>query len=210
MDYEIYNFDCVVDRHDTCATKFEEMDEKFGRHDLLPFWIADMDFEACPAIIEALRTRLNHAVLGYTMPPEQFWASICSWLRRRHAWNVGTDEITFLPGLKKGLGLTINFFTRPGDAIVIQPPVYHSFRSVIEGNGRRVVTNPLRLGPDGRYSMDFDGLRELIAREKPAMMFLCNPHNPIGLQWDAQTLRRVASLCREAGMVLVSDESTAT
>ena len=206
MDYEIYNFDCVVDRHDTCATKFEEMDEKFGRHDLLPFWIADMDFEACPAIIEALRTRLNHAVLGYTMPPEQFWASICSWLRRRHAWNVGTDEITFLPGLKKGLGLTINFFTRPGDAIVIQPPVYHSFRSVIEGNGRRVVTNPLRLGPDGRYSMDFDGLRELIAREKPAMMFLCNPHNPIGLQWDAQTLRRVASICREAGMVLVSDE----
>ena len=206
MDYEIYNFDCVVDRHDTCATKFEEMDEKFGRHDLLPFWIADMDFEACPAIIEALRTRLNHAVLGYTIPPEQFWASICSWLRRRHAWNVGTDEITFLPGLKKGLGLTINFFTRPGDAIVIQPPVYHSFRSVIEGNGRRVVTNPLRLGPDGRYSMDFDGLRELIAREKPAMMFLCNPHNPIGLQWDAQTLRRVASICREAGMVLVSDE----
>lgn len=206
MDYEIYNFDCVVDRHDTCATKFEEMDEKFGRHDLLPFWIADMDFEACPAIIEALRTRLNHAVLGYTMPPEQFWASICSWLRRRHAWNVGTDEITFLPGLKKGLGLTINFFTRPGDAIVIQPPVYHSFRSVIEGNGRRVVTNPLRLGPDGRYSMDFDGLRELIAREKPAMMFLCNPHNPIGLQWDAPTLRRVASICRDAGMVLVSDE----
>lgn len=206
MDYEIYNFDCVVDRHDTCATKFEEMDEKFGRHDLLPFWIADMDFEACPAIIEALRTRLNHAVLGYTIPPEQFWASICSWLRRRHAWNVGTDEITFLPGLKKGLGLTINFFTRPGDAIVIQPPVYHSFRSVIEGNGRRVVTNPLRLGPDGRYSMDFDGLRELIAREKPAMMFLCNPHNPIGLQWDAQTLRRVASICRDAGMVLVSDE----
>lgn len=206
MDHEIYNFDCVVDRHDTCATKFEEMDEKFGRHDLLPFWIADMDFEACPAIIEALRTRLNHAVLGYTMPPEQFWASICSWLRRRHAWNVGTDEITFLPGLKKGLGLTINFFTRPGDAVVIQPPVYHSFRSVIEGNGRRVVTNPLRLGPDGRYSMDFDGLRELIAREKPAMMFLCNPHNPIGLQWDAPTLRRVASICREAGMVLVSDE----
>ncbi len=206
MDHEIYNFDCVVDRHDTCATKFEEMDEKFGRHDLLPFWIADMDFEGCPAIIEALRTRLNHAVLGYTMPPEQFWASICSWLRRRHAWNVGTDEITFLPGLKKGLGLTINFFTRPGDAIVIQPPVYHSFRSVIEGNGRRVVTNPLRLGPDGRYSMDFDGLRELIAREKPSMMFLCNPHNPIGLQWDAQTLRRVASICREAGMVLVSDE----
>lgn len=206
MEKIVYNFDCVVDRHATCATKFDEMDEKFGRHDLLPFWIADMDFEACPAIIGALRDRLNHAVLGYTMPPEQFWGSITGWLERRHGWRVGTDEITFLPGLKKGLGLSINFFTRPGDAIVIQPPVYHSFRSVIEGNGRRVVTNPLVLNAEGEYCMDFEGLEALIERERPSMMFLCNPHNPIGLQWDAETLRRVAHICREAGMVLVSDE----
>lgn len=108
MNVEKYNFDCVVDRHDTCATKFEEMDAKFGRHDLLPFWIADMDFQACPHIIEALRNRLNHAVLGYTTPPAEFWESICSWLRRRHGWSVGHDEITFLPGLKKGLSLCIN------------------------------------------------------------------------------------------------------
>lgn len=206
MKEEIYNFDCVVDRHDTCATKFEEMDAKFGRHDLLPFWIADMDFQACPCIIEALRNRLNHAVLGYTTPPEDFWESITSWLRRRHDWHVKHDEITFLPGLKKGLSLCINFFTRPGDAVVIQPPVYHSFRTVIEGNGRRVVNNPLVLDKDGRYMMDFDGLCELIEREHPAMMFVCNPHNPIGLQWDADTLRRVVSICKAHGIVLISDE----
>lgn len=205
MKEEIYNFDCVVDRHDTCATKFEEMDAKFGRHDLLPFWIADMDFPACPCIIEALRNRLNHAVLGYTTPPGEFWESITSWLLRRHGWSVSHDEITFLPGLKKGLSLCINFFTRSGDAVLIQPPVYHSFRTVIEGNGRRAVYNPLLLR-DGRYEMDFDGLEDVIAREHPAMMFVCNPHNPIGLQWDASTLARVASVCKAHGMVLVSDE----
>ena len=200
-----YDFDCIVDRHNTCATKLEEMDLKFGRHDLLPFWIADMDFPACPCIIEALRKRLDHTVLGYTTPPAEFWESITAWLGRRHGWSVEHSEITFLPGLKKGLSLCINFFTRPGDAVVIQPPVYHSFRSVIEGNGRRVVTNPLVLR-GGSYAMDFDGLSAVLRRERPAMMILCNPHNPIGLQWDAGSLRRVASLCREHGVVLVSDE----
>lgn len=206
MNVEKYNFDCVVDRHDTCATKFEEMDAKFGRHDLLPFWIADMDFQACPCIIEALRNRLNHAVLGYTTPPAEFWESICSWLERRHGWKVTHEEITFLPGLKKGLSLCINFFTKPGDSIVIQPPVYHSFHSVIEGNGRRVANNPLRINSEGRYEMDFDGLLKVIDAEHPSMMFVCNPHNPIGIQWDADTLRRVAAICKEHGMVLISDE----
>ncbi len=182
------------------------MVEKFGRGDLLPFWIADMDFEAPPCILDALRSRLDQRVLGYTTVPEDFWQSIASWLGRRHGWNVDTGEITFLPGLKKGLSLCINFFSRPGDKVIIQPPVYHSFRSVIEGNGRRVAVNPLILGDDGSYSMDFDGLSELIRHEKPAMMLLCNPHNPVGQQWSASTLRRVASLCRQHGIVLVSDE----
>ncbi len=206
MSEEKYNFDCVVDRHDTCATKFEEMDRKFGRHDLLPFWIADMDFQACPAIIEALRNRLNHTVLGYTTPPQEFWGSISTWLRTRHGWDVANDEVTFMPGLKKGLSLCINYFTEPGDAVVIQPPVYHSFHSVIEGNGRRVANNPLRRTDDGRYVMDFDGLVKVIHTERPSMMIVCNPHNPIGLQWDAETLRRVAEICRDNGVVLVSDE----
>lgn len=206
MNTVIYNFDNIVDRHNTDATKIEEMSVKFGRCDLLPFWIADMDFEACPCILEALRKRLDQGVLGYTTVPEAFWKSITSWLERRHHWYVETNEITFLPGLKKGLSLCINFFSKPGDKIIIQPPVYHSFRSVIEGNGRVVATNPLIREADGRYRMDFDGLSELIRRERPALMFLCNPHNPVGLQWDADTLRRVAAICREHGVILISDE----
>ena len=201
-----YNFDNVVDRHDTCATKIEEMDRKFGRHDLLPFWIADMDFEACPCIIDALRRRLDHAVLGYTSAPIEFWDSIISWLDRRHGWHVRANDITFMPGLKKALSLCINYFSRPGDGVLIQPPVYHSFRSVIEGNGRRVVTNPLKLNSQGKYDMDFDGLESVIASQRPAMMIVCNPHNPIGLQWDKVSLARVASICRAHGIVLVSDE----
>ncbi len=206
MTQELYDFDRVVDRQHTCATKFDEMDARFGRHDLLPFWIADMDFPAPPCIIEALRNRLNHTVLGYTTPPADFWESITSWLHRRHGWPVDASEITFMPGLKKGLSLCINFFTRPGDKVVIQPPVYHSFRTVIEGNGRVVVTNPLLAGPEGSYSMDFDGLERLAEAELPAMMFVCNPHNPIGIQWDADTLRRVAGICHRHGIVLISDE----
>lgn len=206
MNNEIYNFDCVVDRHDTYATKFEEMDRKFGRHDLLPFWIADMDFQACPAIIDALRNRLNHTVLGYTTPPDEFWSSITSWLARRHDWHVANNEVTFMPGLKKALSLCINYFSRPGDAVVIQPPVYHSFRSVIEGNGRRVADNPLIHDAAGRYKMDIEGLIQVIHAERPTMMIVCNPHNPIGLQWDADTLSRVAEVCRDNGVVLVSDE----
>lgn len=206
MKEEIYNFDEVVDRHDTYATKFEEMDAKFGRHDLMPFWIADMDFPACPTIIESLRSRLNHPVLGYTTAPHEFWESIANWLRRRHGWSVEPEEITFLPGLKKGLSLCINFFTRPGDAIVIQPPVYHSFHSVIEGNGRRVAVNPLKLDASGNYAMDFDGLLDVIHRERPAMMFVCNPHNPVGIQWDSKTLARLASICYDHGIILISDE----
>ncbi len=201
-----YNFDNVVDRHNTDATKIEEMSVKFGRADLLPFWIADMDFEACPCILEALRKRLDQGVLGYTTVPESFWLSITSWLQRRHGWQVEPGEVTFLPGLKKGLSLCINFFSRPGDKVVIQSPVYHSFRSVIEGNGRKVATNPLLRDADGGYRMDFDGLSALIRRERPALMFLCNPHNPIGKQWDAGTLAKVASICRQHGVILISDE----
>lgn len=206
MNTEVYNFDIVVDRHHTNATKIEEMDHKFGRHDLLPLWIADMDFEACPCIIDALRRRLDHAVLGYTSAPAEFWQSITGWLQRRHGWSVHPYEVTFMPGLKKALSLCINYFSRPGDGVVIQPPVYHSFRSVIEGNGRKVLTNPLIINDAGAYVMDFAQLEALMEAEHPAMMIVCNPHNPIGLQWDAATLHRVAVTCRAHNVVLVSDE----
>lgn len=200
-----HNFNLEIDRRGTDATKYEELAEKFGRDDLLPLWIADMDFAVSPCIIEAMKRRLEHPVLGYTTAPREFWDSITGWLSHRHGWEVERDEIDFVPGVKKGLGLCINYFTRPGDKVLIQPPVYHSFKSVVEGNGRSVVTNPLKVSAEG-YEMDLDGLERAIATHRPAMMIICNPHNPIGLQWDAATLRRVAEICHSNRMVLISDE----
>ena len=206
MDTE-FDFDRVIDRRGTDATKYAELDEKFGRSDLLPLWIADMDFATPKPIIYALQDCLKKSILGYTTAPDAFWNSIVNWLDRRHNWTISRQSIDFVPGVKKGLGLCFNYFTRPGDKIVIQPPVYHSFKSVIEGNGRRVINNPLRF--DGKsYSMDFEGLRKIIAEEKPAMMIVCNPPTPIGIQWDRATLQQVVDICYDNGILLLSDESS--
>lgn len=200
-----YDFDQVIDRHGTCAMKYESLDLMFGRHDVTPLWIADLDFAVCPDIMDALRRRLEHPVLGYSAAPDSYWEAITDWLRRRHGISVSREELTFIPGVVKGIALAINYFTNRGDKVVIQPPVYHPFKMVIEGNQRQVIANPL-LNDGETYSMDLDGLQEIIDREHPKMLVLCNPHNPIGIQWDEETLRRLASMCHAAGMVVVSDE----
>lgn len=200
-----YDFDRVIDRHGTSAAKIDRLDAMFGRHDLTPLWIADLDFAVCPEITAALHARLNHPVLGYSDASESYWDSIISWNRKRHGFELSREDLAFIPGVVKGFALAVNYFTRPGDGVLIQPPVYTPFHTVVEGNGRRIVENPLLF--DGKsYSMDLDGLERLLRTEKPKMMILCNPHNPIGIQWDRPTLARLARLCREAGCVVVSDE----
>lgn len=200
-----YDFDRVIDRHGTSAAKIDRLDAMFGRHDLTPLWIADLDFAVCPEITAALHARLNHPVLGYSDASESYWDSIISWNRKRHGFGLSREDLAFIPGVVKGFALAVNYFTRPGDGVLIQPPVYTPFHTVVEGNGRRIVENPLLF--DGKsYSMDLDGLERLLREEKPKMMILCNPHNPIGIQWDCPTLARLARLCREAGCVVVSDE----
>lgn len=200
-----YNFDQTIDRRETDATKYVELTEKYGRNDLLPMWIADMDFQSPDAVREQLIACFRQPVLGYTTAPDSFWSSITDWLGKRHGWTVKREEIDFVPGLKKGLGLCLNYFTRPGDNIVIQPPVYHSFRSVIEGNGRHPIDNPL-LYDSTTYKMDFEGLEKIITDKKPVMMIICNPQNPVGIQWDRETLEKVVDICHRNKMILLSDE----
>lgn len=200
-----YNFDTVIDRRGTSSMKYEGLDAVFGRHDVSPLWIADLDFAVCPDIVKTLRQRLDHPILGYFACPDSYWNAVMSWLERRHGLKTEREQLAFIPGVVKGIGYAVNFFSRPGDRIVIQPPVYHPFRMVIEGNGRQVVENPLVFDGDN-YTMDLDGLEEAIIREKPTMMILCNPHNPIGIQWSAETLARVAAICRSHGVTVVSDE----
>ncbi len=170
-------------------------------------WIADMDFAAAPVITQALQRRLCHPILGYPSIPDSYPESIISWAKRRHNFNMTRDEIAFIPGVVKGIALCVNYFTRPGEGIIIQPPVYHPFKMVIEGNNRRVVNNPLVL--DDRtlsYSMDLEALEKSMSLPWVTMMILCNPHNPAGMQWSADTLSKVARLARKYGVRVVSDE----
>lgn len=200
-----YNFDNVINRQGTLAVKIDRMDRVFGRHDLTPLWIADLDFAVCPQITEALQSRLNHPVLGYSEASDGYWQSIIDWNIRRHGFAIAREELAFVPGVVKGIAYAVNFFTQQGDNVLIQPPVYTPFRTVVEGNKRNIVENPLVF--DGySYHMDLDGLEKVVAETKPKMMILCNPHNPIGIQWSARELMRVASIARRAGMIVVSDE----
>lgn len=202
-----YDFDRVVDRHGTCCTKFDELKSFFGKEDLQPLWIADMDFPVCPEITEALQRRIAHPIYGYSLPDGGYWESITAWLRRRHHWDVKREEMTFVPGVVKGIAFALNFFTKPGDKVLIQPPVYHPFRRLIEGNGRVAVLSPLKFSEEeNRFSMDLGQLEEDMRRERPKMMILCNPHNPIGLQWDKETLAKVGTIARKYGVIVISDE----
>lgn len=200
-----YNFDCIIDRHGTSAVKIDRLDAVFGRHDLTPLWIADLDFAVCPEITQALMKRLSHPVLGYSEASDGYWNSIIDWNKRRHGFDIARPELAFIPGVVKGIALCVNYFTKPGDGVIIQPPVYTPFRTVVEGNGRHVVENPLIFDGE-QYSMDLDGLERVIEEHKPRMMVLCNPHNPIGIQWDAPTMARLARICRQHNIIVVSDE----
>ena len=201
-----YDFSQVIDRRGTCTYKYGELVQDFGRDDLLPLWIADMDFAVCPEIVQAINCRTQHPIFGYTMPPAGYWQSIIDWQRERNGFEFTREEMCFIGGIVAGFGLVVNHFTRPGDKIVIQEPVYHPFKRVITGNGRVAVNNALKETPDGFYQMDLEGLERLFAAEKPRLMVVCNPHNPIGIAWDADTLKQVAALAHRYGVVLFSDE----
>lgn len=200
-----YNFDEIVDRSRTDAVKLDKLKALFGRDDLIPLWVADMDFKSPPAIIQALQERVLHGVFGYTLPSEEYTRSIVGWLNRRHDWQVDPLHINFVPGVVKGFAFAIDEFTEEGDKIIIQPPVYHPFRMVTRSLKREVVNNPLIL-EEGRYRMDFDGLRELASDEKCKMLILCSPHNPGGRVWTADELKELADICYQNNVLVISDE----
>ncbi len=200
-----YNFDEFIDRSSTDSVKLEKMKAIFGRDDLIPLWVADMDFRSPPAITNALIKRVEHGIFGYTLPSDAYTASIVSWLSRRHDWRVAEEDINFIPGVVKGFAFAIDEFTSKGDKIIIQPPVYHPFRLVTQALEREVVNNPLILD-DGGYRMDFDGLRKIVSENSCKMFILCNPHNPGGRVWTPDELYELSELCYSNNILVVSDE----
>lgn len=202
---ESYNFDTIIDRQGTNTVAIDGQKATFGRDGLMPLWVADMDFETPSFIVEALQQRLNHHLYGYTIVPDAYWQAVQQWLFDRHGWQVERQWLCYIPGIVKGIGMAVNVFTKPGDKIIIQPPVYHPFRLTPQGNGREVVFNPLICHDDGSYSMNFDHLKQIID-EKTKMLIVCNPHNPAGIVWPKEVLAQLAHICHEHGIIVISDE----
>jgi len=209
----MYNFDEIIDRRNTGTEKYEELDLMFGTRDVLPLWVADMDFRTPDFVTDAIRKRLEHPILSYTVIPDAYFPTISAWLERLHGWKVDPAHIRYMPGLVKAQAFILNYFLKKGDKIIIQPPVYHRFAQIPRTNGFETVVNPLRkvLDEDGfleRYEMDFDHLERIID-DKTRMLILCNPHNPSGRAWDRATLERLADITTRHGILVLSDEINA-
>lgn len=199
-----YNFDEIIDRKGTSSVKYDLCEPIFGTNDVMPLWVADMDFRTPDFIIDALKQRCEHPVFGYTLLPEALPETFCQWTEKRHAWTIVPEWTDFVPGIVTGINLAIQTFTRPGDKIIVQPPVYPPFFNAPQLNGRHVTWNQLK-EVNGRFEMDLETLEEQID-DRTTMMILSNPHNPGGRVWDRETLEQLAALCYRKGVLVISDE----
>ena len=198
-----YNFDEIIPRKNSDCLKYDKLQEMFGTDDALSMWIADMDFRTPPFVIEALRRRLDHEVLGYTFCSPQWKPAIQNWVSRHYGWDVKEEEIGFVGGIVPAISFAVQCFTAPNDKILIQPPVYHPYHHVVKDLGRTLVYNPLRL-VNGQFEIDFEDFERKIVGCK--LFLLCNPHNPGGRVWNADELVRIADICARNGVIVISDE----
>lgn len=192
-----YDFESVIDRHDTNSLKWDLFDDD------LPMWVADMDFKVAPAIEKAILRRATHPVYGYTVVPDNLFDAYIGWWNRRYDFEMSCEDMVYSIGVMPSISSMIRCLTDVGDSIVIQTPVYHVFFYVIEDNDRKVLENPL-IYENGQYRIDFDDLDEKLSESK--MMILCNPHNPIGKIWSESDLNRIGKLCKKHDVILISDE----
>lgn len=199
-----YNFDEIIDRKGTSAYKTDLCKVRFGSEDLLPMWVADMDFKSPDFIMEAIRKRAEHEVLGYTIRNKDFFTPILDWVEKKHKWTVDSRWIGFSPGILPGIVVAIRTFTNPGDKIIIQPPIYPPFMSMITNNGREIAYNQLVMN-NGRYEMDLEAL-EAVIDDKTKMLLLCSPHNPGGRVWTKEELIKLAEICQKHNVLVISDE----
>ena len=198
-----YNFDEVVCRKYTDALKLEALAPRWGRTDLLPMWVADMDFKTPPFIVEVMKKRMECEVFGYTVKPESWYEAIISWQKRRHKWTITKEMISFVPGVVPALAMAVQAFTQPGEKVMIQQPVYNPFAQVIRNNHRELVNCPLEL-KDGQYYINFKLFEKKI---KGCKLFLfCHPHNPGGRVWTREELKKVATICAQNNVIIVADE----
>lgn len=199
-----YDFDEIIDRAGTDCVKYDGLEKAFGVSDALPLWVADMDFKTPDFIMEAIKKRCEHEILGYTFPSASYYKAIVEWVRKRHNWAIAPEQITFLSGIVPALGHCLNALTEKGDKVLVQPPVYMPFHWIPQNLSRTLVYNHL-VESNGRYVMNYDELDRLMG-EGCKVMILCNPHNPGGRVWSREELLEVAGLSQKHGVLVISDE----
>jgi cystathionine beta-lyase len=200
----MWNFDEPAAREGTDCIKYDRREETFGVKDVIPMWVADMDFNTPDFVIESLRKRLEHEIYGYSFRPVDYYLSMISWIKSRHNWTVEKEWISFSPGIVPALNFCTLAFTHPGDNIIVQPPVYFPFFSAVETHGRNLIHNRLAES-EGRWVMDYDSLNALID-SKTKMIIISNPHNPVGRVWTPEELNNLADICLKNNIIIISDE----
>jgi cysteine-S-conjugate beta-lyase len=199
-----YNFDEIVNRKGTDCIKYDALSHYFGSADILPMWVADTDFRTPDFIMNAIRKRMEHEILGYTYRGEAFYDAVMDWVKRHHGWEIAREWISFTPGVVSALTIAILAFTEPGDKVIVQPPVYFPFFDCIRGTRRNVVENPLKI-TNGRFYFDLENLEKVID-SGTRMLLLCSPHNPGGMVWRREELEALHRVCQEKNVMIVSDE----
>jgi len=206
----MYNFDKKIDRRGTSSVKWDKVDEVFNREDIIPLWVADSDWETAPEIIESLKARVEHGVFGYTFPAEEYKNVIVDWYKKRYDWEIESDWITLLSGVVPGINIALRALTRPGDSVVVQPPVYYPFFSAVENNGNILLENQLVIKEENgrkKYKIDWLDLEKMI-RNNPgtSALIFCHPHNPVGRVWQLDELNKLLDIAEKYNLMIISDE----
>lgn len=200
----IFNFDQDIQRENTSSVKFDGREQYFGTSDVLPLWVADMDFAVPECVTRALQERINHPVFGYTLYPDSIYQSIIDWFQRRHQWTIQREWIVLAPGVVPSLFAAVKAFAKKGEGVIVQSPVYFPFFSAVTTNNRKLINNPLR-EINGRYEIDFEHL-EQCAKQGAKLLLLCTPHNPVGRVWSEAELQQVLEIARRYDLTILSDD----
>ena len=200
-----YDFDTIIERRGTNCAKYDIAARPDLEQDVLPMWVADMDFQTAPVILQRLNKIVEHGIFGYSSIGKEYFEAVSSWYRRRFDWEVQEDWLVRTPGVVFAIATAVRAFTKPGDHVLIQQPVYYPFGNVVRENGRIVVNNPLR-ETDGYYEIDFEDFEKKIVDNQVKLFILCSPHNPVSRVWKEEELRRIGDICVKHGVIVVSDE----
>ena len=203
---EKINFNIVVNRKNTNCLKYDFAVRRGRPENVLPLWVADMDFKVAPEITQAIEKRVAHGIFGYSEVKEEYFEAVSAWMEQKHGWHVKEDWLVKTPGVVFALAMAVQAFTEPGDAVIIQQPVYYPFSEVIADNGRRIVDNTLELKEGGKYHINFEDFEQKVKENHVKLFLLCSPHNPVGRVWTKEELKKIAAICRKYDVIVVSDE----